>query len=205
MGEFNGRRGGRRNPRDDGSGGARRSGGAEATSPDGPPVDPVAKAKDICLSLLAVRARTRAELRTKLLGKGIEEQVADQVLSRLDEVGLVNDAEFAEQWVRSRHTYQGVARRALSAELRRKGVADDLAAAAVSELDSEAEEVRARELVRKRLRSTAAGAPELTMIRRLVGMLARKGYPEGLAYRVVRDELRAVGSDAEALDEAIPD
>lgn len=165
----------------------------------------MAKAKDICLSLLAVRARTRAELRTKLLGKGIEEQVADQVLSRLDEVGLVNDAEFAEQWVRSRHTYQGVARRALSAELRRKGVADDLAAAAVSELDSEAEEVRARELVRKRLRSTAAGAPELTMIRRLVGMLARKGYPEGLAYRVVRDELRAVGSDAEALDEAIPD
>jgi regulatory protein len=168
------------------------------------PVDPVAKAKEICLDLLAIRSRTKAELRTRLLRRGIEEPVADQVLSRLDEVGLVDDAAFAEQWVRSRHTYQGMARRALSAELRRKGVADHVAAEAVSTLDGEAEESRARDLVRKRLRTMGA-APELTVIRRLVGMLARKGYPEGLAYRVVRDELRAAGSDAEPLDGALPD
>lgn len=168
------------------------------------PADPVAKAKEICLDLLAIRSRTKAELRTRLLRRGIEEPVADQVLSRLDEVGLVDDAAFAEQWVRSRHTYQGMARRALSAELRRKGVADHVVAEAVSTLDGEAEESRARDLVRKRLRTMGA-APELTVIRRLVGMLARKGYPEGLAYRVVRDELRAAGSDAEPLDGALPD
>jgi regulatory protein len=175
-----------------------------ARAGQGAPADPVAKAKEICLDLLATRSRTKAELRTRLLRRGIEEPVADQVLGRLDEVGLVDDAAFAEQWVRSRHTYQGMARRALSAELRRKGVADHVAAEAVSTLDGEAEESRARDLVRKRLRTMGA-APELTVIRRLVGMLARKGYPEGLAYRVVRDELRAAGSDAEPLDGALPD
>lgn len=195
MAEFNGRRGGRRNPRD------------ERPTDPGPtgPADPVAKAKEICLDLLAVRARTKAELRTRLLRRGIEESVADQVLGRLDEVGLVDDAAFAEQWVRSRHTYQGMARRALSAELRRKGVAADLAAEAVSALDSEAEEARARDLVRKRMRTSGPMTSEVTAIRRLVGMLARKGYPEGMAYRVVRDELRAAGSDAEMLDGALPD
>ncbi|HEX3592396.1 MAG TPA: regulatory protein RecX [Pseudonocardiaceae bacterium] len=164
------------------------------------PADPVAKAREICLNLLAVRARTRSELHTQLLRRGIEEPVADEALGRLDDVGLIDDAAFAEQWVRSRHTYQGIARRALSVELRRKGVSDQLAAEAVSAVDSEAEESRARELVRKRLRSVG-DAPELTVIRRLVAMLARKGYPEGMSYRVVREELRNAGADTEILDE----
>lgn len=163
------------------------------------PKDPVGHAREICLNLLTARARTRSELRAQLLRRGVEESVADQVLGRLDEVGLVDDAAFAEQWVRSRHTYQGMARRALSAELRRKGVDDQLVGQAVSAVDAEAEEARARELVRKRLR-TVGSAPELTVLRRLVGMLARKGYSEGMAYRVVRDELRSVGRDTDRLD-----
>ena len=188
MNETNGRRGDRRsrNPRD----------GKTAQAPE----DPIAKAREICLNLLAVRARTRSELHTQLLRKGVPEEAADQVLSRLDEVGLIDDAAFAEQWVRSRHAYQGMARRALKVELRRRGVSDQLAAEAVSTVDSEAEESRARELVRKRLR-TLGSAPELTMVRRLVAMLARKGYPEGLSYRVVREELRNAGADTETLDD----
>lgn len=171
---------------------------------DKPPADPVAHAREMCLNLLTMRPRTRSELRTQLLRKGVEEQVADQVLGRLNEVGLVDDAAFAEQWVRSRHVYQGMARRALSAELRRKGVADDLAAEAVSTLDSETEESRARDLVRKRMRAMGS-VEETAKIRRLVGMLARKGYAEGMAYRVVRDELRAAGTDADLLDGTLPD
>jgi regulatory protein len=184
-----------------GDGTAPRDGGTPAPVA---PVDPVGKAREICLNLLTTRPRTRAELRTKLLERDIEPAVADSVLGRLNEVGLVDDAAFAEQWVRSRHTYQGLARRALNAELRRKGVADELAAAAVSAVDSEAEEERARELVRKRMRSLDS-APELTAIRRLVGMLARKGYSEGMAYRVVRDELSRAGADTDLMDGALPD
>ncbi|OLF04330.1 recombinase RecX [Actinophytocola xinjiangensis] len=153
----------------------------------------------MCLRLLTVRPRTRAELRQALLRKEITDQVADQVLGRLDEVGLIDDAAFADLWVRSRHTHQGLGRRALAMELRRKGVADDVAADAMATVDDEAEEERARQLVRKRLRSLTA-ADDTARVRKLVGMLARRGYSEGLAFRVVRDELRAAGEETDLLD-----
>ncbi|HEY0452939.1 regulatory protein RecX [Actinophytocola sp.] len=185
------RRGDRRTG-DDSSSGERRAAPAEQ-------VDPAQQAKDLCLRLLTVRPRTRAELRQALLRKEIEEDVADRVLSRLDEVGLIDDAAFAEVWVRSRHTYQGLGRRALATELRRKGVEESVAAEAVSTVDAEAEEERARQLVRKRIR-TMTDPDQTARIRKLVGMLARRGYSEGLSFRVVRDELRAVGEDSDLLD-----
>jgi regulatory protein len=164
------------------------------------PEDPVTRARDLCLRMLAARPRTRAELHTGLLRKGIEGEVADEVLGRLDEVGLIDDAAFAEMWVHSRHTYQGLGRRALAAELRRKGVADPVAAQAVAAVDLESEEERARQLVRKRLRAMTT-TDEVAKVRRLVGMLARKGYSQGLAFQVVRDELRAAGAETELLEE----
>lgn len=176
-------RGGSRRPNDDST-----SGDAQRKPPP-PPDDPVQHAKDICLRLLTARPRTRIELQQALQRKGVADEVTDQVLNRLDEVGLVDDAAFAEVWVRSRHNVQGLGRRALAMELRRKGVADDSAAEALSTVDSEAEEERARQLVRKRLR-VLDGAEEAAKVRKLVGMLARKGYAEGLAFRVVKDELR---------------
>jgi regulatory protein len=165
--------------------GGRRDGAGQAAAP----VDPVQQAKDICLRLLTVRPRTRVELAQALVRKGVEDDVAEQVLGRLDEVGLIDDAAFAEVWVRSRHNFQGLSRRALAVELRRKGVADESAAEALAAVDGDAEEERARQLVRKRLR-VLDNADETTKIRKLVGMLARKGYAEGLAYRVVKDEVR---------------
>jgi len=133
-----------------------------------------------------------------LLRKEIEEDVADRVLHRLDEVGLIDDAAFAEIWVRSRHAYQGMGRRALASELRRKGVADTVAAEAVATVDAAAEEVRARQLVRKRLRAMT-DTDDTTRIRKLVGMLARRGYSEGLSFRVVREELRPTDQETEDL------
>lgn len=165
-------------------------GRSSASSPPAKAVeDPVQQAKEICLRLLTARPRTRVELAQALTRKGVDPDVADQVLGRLDEVGLVDDAGFAEVWVRSRHTFQGLSRRALAVELRRKGVADEAAADALATVDSDAEEERARQLVRKRLRGLG-DADEATKVRKLVGMLARKGYSEGLAYRVVKDEVR---------------
>ncbi|WP_461120156.1 regulatory protein RecX [Saccharothrix stipae] len=158
------------------------------------------KATDICYALLTARARTRVELKDALLRKDISEQTAELVLAKFDRAGLIDDAAFAEVWVRSRHTYQGLGRRALAMELRRKGVADEVAAEAVAAVDDEAEEDRARDLVRKRLR-TMAGLDDTTRIRRLVSALARKGYAEGMAYRVVREELRRAGEDATPLDD----
>jgi regulatory protein len=75
-------------------------------------------------------------------------------------------------------------------------VADDDVAEAVATLDPERELATARELVDRRLRSTAA-LPTDARVRRLAGMLARKGYPAGTAFRVVREALAAEGEDAE--------
>jgi regulatory protein len=110
------------------------------------------------------------------------------VLQRYGEVGLIDDEAFARAWVTSRHHGKGLARRALAGELRRKGVDSDAVNGALDELDGETEEQTARELVARRLRTERAGNPEATF-RRLVGVLARKGYPPGLAFRVVRDAM----------------
>ncbi|MEU4802479.1 regulatory protein RecX [Actinosynnema sp. NPDC023587] len=182
--------------------------GSREVDPDAEaaPVDPVKeqrKATDICYALLTARARTRVELKEALLRKGIRPETAEVVLGRFDRAGLIDDAAFAEVWVRSRHAYQGLGRRALARELRQKGVADEVAAEAVAAVDDEAEQERARELVRKKLRSMS-GVDDQAKIRRLVGALARKGYAEGMAYRVVREELRAAAVES-PLDDFLPD
>lgn len=163
--------------------------------------DPQARARQICLQLLTTRARTRAELAGALAKRGIDEETAQLVLARFSEVGLIDDAAFAESYVHSGHTYQGLGRRALTVRLRRRGIDEDTAAQAVTDgVDSSAEEQMARTLVRRRLGSGTPQTDEAA-VRRLVGMLARRGYPEGLSYRVVRDELRAAGRDSALLDD----
>ena len=169
--------------------------GAEATPP-APPADPVDVARQICLHQLEHAPRTRAELAAVLRRKGVEDDVAEQVLSRFAEVGMIDDALFAQMWVTSRHRGRGLAGRALSQELRRKGVADETAAEAVATLDPDVELATARSLVERRLRTTA-GLPTDARVRRLAGMLARKGYPAGTAFRVVREALAAEGEEAE--------
>lgn len=161
-------------------------------------------AKEVCFDLLAIRPRSKDELRQALRRKGFDEETREVMLGKLDHAGLVDDAAFAESWVRSRHTHQGLARRALVAELRRKGVDDEVAAQAADEVGQDCEEQRARDLVRKRLR-TMGNVDEQTAIRRLLGMLGRKGYPQGLAYSVIRDELRLAGAEATMLDDAQAD
>ncbi|TXL85185.1 recombination regulator RecX [Streptomyces sp. IB2014 016-6] len=165
-----------------------------------PSQDPAERARAICLRLLTGTPRTRKQLADALEKREIPEDVAAEVLSRFEDVGLINDAAFADAWVESRHHGRGLARRALVRELRTKGVDSDLIDEAVGQLDSEQEEATARELVARKLRSTR-GMERDRRVRRLAGMLARKGYPQGVALRVVKQALEAEGEDTEGLDE----
>lgn len=158
-------------------------------------------AREICLRQLAVRPRTRAELAGALAKRGISEEVSAEVLDRYDEVGIIDDAAFARTWVSSRHAGRGLARRALANELRRKGVDGEVATEALGELDEETEADTARGLVERKLR-TARGEPD-AVFRRLVGMLARKGYPPGVAIRAVKDALAAQSAEAAEFAEQI--
>ncbi len=155
-----------------------------------PDADPEAVARQILLRSLSAQPRTRAELAIKLAQRNVPTPVAERVLDRFEEVGLVDDDAFARAWVESRHRGKGLSRRALAAELRRRGVADHTAATALDALDPEVELQSARVLVRRKLGSTA-GLPPQVRLRRLAGLLARKGYPAGLAMAVVRAELDA--------------
>lgn len=193
-------RGGRRKQR---SGGSSRGGGGLSFSPQ----DDEARAKEICLRLLTDRARTVQELSQALHRKEIPDEVARKVLERFDEVGLVDDEAFAAQWVRSRHRARGLGRRAIAAELHRKGVAKEIAEEALTEIDAESEETRARELVDRKLRTVPVATKEqrVSAARRLVGMLARKGYGGDIAYRVVREAIAERGAEADELGEGPPD
>jgi regulatory protein len=179
------------------------------TPPDlevlGPDADPESVARTILLDQLTGRARTRRELADKLRSRRVPDDVATRLLDRFTEVGLIDDAAFARLWVESRQSSRGLARRALADELRRKGVDAEVVREAVDGLDPADEEAAARRLVRKKLPSLRK-VDRATATRRLVGMLARKGYSAGLAFAVVRDELgSATASDAgdhDAHDEA---
>lgn len=165
-----------------------------------PPQDPAERARAICLRLLTGAPRTRKQLADALEKREIPEEIAVEVLSRFEELRLIDDAAFAGAWVESRHHGRGLARRALARELRTKGVEPALIDEAVGQLDSEREEETARELVARKLRATR-GLERDKRVRRLAGMLARKGYPEGMALRVVRQALAEEGEDTEGLDE----
>ena len=160
----------------------------------GPEADQESVARKILLDELTGRARSRSELAAKLAKKGVPEEVADRLLTRFEEVGLVDDEAFARSWVQSRQAGKGLARRALAQELRRKGIDDEVAREALDEVDPEEEVESARALVRRKMRTTARLDRD-TAIRRLAGMLARKGYPSSVAFRVVREELDAYGHD----------
>ncbi|MGE2718589.1 recombination regulator RecX [Mycolicibacterium celeriflavum] len=145
------------------------------------------QARDVCLRLLTVRARTRAELAGQLAKRGYPDDVSEDVLDRLEQVGLVDDADFAEQWVRSRRANAGKGRRALIAELRTKGVDSEVIEAAMADDEPGAERARAERLVADKLRrEKLVDGEEAKLARRLVGMLARRGYGQTMAFDVVK-------------------
>lgn len=164
----------------------------------GPEADPESVARKILLDQLTGRARSRSDLEKKLAQRNVPDDVATRLLDRFEEVGLVDDAAFAREWVAQRQEGRGLARRALAQELRRKGIDDEVAREALDDIGDDDEVESARVLVRRKLRSVR-GLETDKAVRRLVGMLARKGHSSGVAYRVVREELGADLADPEHL------
>ncbi|WP_369141075.1 regulatory protein RecX [Modestobacter versicolor] len=217
-----GRRSGGRGRRGGARGGSRGSGGggfgdrsgrrtasgpqwsSRSADPDAPAAemeDPESVAKGICLRALTGTAKTRKQLAELLAKRDVPAEVADAVLDRFAEVGLIDDAAFAAAWVSTRQSGRGLARRALASELRAKGVDGEVAAAAVAEVDPQDEWDSARRLVERKMPSMQR-LDRVTAERRLMGMLARKGYGGGLAGYVVREALDGAGAAEDAAAEA---
>ena len=166
--------------------------------------DPEEFARTVALRLIDAAPRSRRQLSDRLARRGVEPEISERLLDRFVEVGLLDDAAYARMLVSSRRASRGLAPRALALELRRAGIDDETAAAALDDLVAEQEEsdedVAAR-LVRRRQRSMR-GLDDDVALRRLVGMLARKGYGPSFAARLAREILHEQGVSG---DDGTPD
>lgn len=149
-------------------------------------------ARSIVLRQLTSSPKSRLQLERKLAERDVPGDIATAVLDRLEEVQLIDDAEFARTWVRSRAQTKGLAGRALERELTDKGITGETAAEALSQLTAEDELAAAKHLVERKLKTDADYADQAVRekhTRRLVAMLGRKGYAPSLAFQVVNDAI----------------
>ncbi|MCL1897278.1 MAG: recombination regulator RecX [Micrococcales bacterium] len=142
-------------------------------------------ARSIGLRLLTAAPRSRAQLEQAMAKRLVPPQVIDKVLDRFVEVGLVDDQAYAEMLVRTRHSERGLTGPALAAELRRRGIDDQVAASAMEQISAEGQTERAEALALKKLSSTR-GLDYQVRLRRTVSLLTRKGYSSGQALEITR-------------------
>ncbi len=168
----------------------------------------VQKALDSALLLLEVRARAKREVETRLSQKGYEPSIIEQVVEKLTRLELLNDAQFAAQWVEAKTRVGGnrpVGRRRLSSELYAKGVAKDQIADAVETITNADELALARAAAGKKVRIVPTDRDLLQKERqKLMGFLQRRGFGWETVKQVTRESLPARG-DAEEDDDFDPE
>lgn len=154
-----------------------------------------AKVRNRALLLLDQRARSRKELSDRLIGLEFDPEVVESVLDDLANVGLLDDAAFAREWVHQRHARRGKSARVLDRELQRMGVAQADRAEALEQVTQESEQSIMEELAAKKARSVKTipedRAERDKALRRIVGVLARRGFNEGASLRVAKAALEA--------------
>jgi regulatory protein len=146
-------------------------------------------AKQVLLRRLSHAPRTRKELAKDLKDKDISDEVANVALNRFEEVGLINDQALASNYVSSQHERKGLGKNALRQQLRAKGVSDDVALEAISQISDDQEFQAAFALACKKIRSLQRDDAK-TQLRKIVGVLARKGYSSNLAFRVAKEVIK---------------
>lgn len=148
---------------------------------------------DAALRLLGTRARSRAEMRERLEKREFAADEVETTLGRLEKAGLLDDSEFADEWVRSRHLYSGRGRVALQRELRVKGIDEEIAAQALAQIDPDDERANAVRLAQKKLRVSGEDLADREVrakaYRRLAGALGRRGFPPDIVGSVVKEVL----------------
>ncbi len=154
------------------------------SAPGAVPAVSLEDARNIVLRSLANAARTRHQLAELLDKRGVSDEVSTELLDRFVEVGLIDDADFAQTWVKGRHQSRCLSRRVLRQELRQKGVDEELISTALEQVDDETEFDAAVRLAQKKIRSLSR-YDTATQRRRLASMLARRGYSGDVVSRAL--------------------
>jgi len=148
--------------------------------------DPIEVARTVALNALSSRAKSRHELEVLLARRGVEPEIAKSVLDRLANVGLINDREFAKAWTTSRRRAKGLSRRALALELDAKGIDRTVAEEVLTDFSPEDEYATALAIAKKKAQTLLA-LPREVQMRRVSGLLARKGFSSAVATRVLKE------------------
>ena len=162
--------------------------------------DPYTRAKTIVYNQLAYSAKTRGQLRKKLQAEGFEAELIEPLLDKFEAAKLIDDAEYAQTFVAQKSRTKKLSRAALRRELAERGVRGEEAENALAQRTDEQERADAAELVRKKLRpgmDLSDRAEKDKVTRRLLGMLARRGYSSSVSMSVIREELAAYGAEDE--------
>lgn len=159
-------------------------------------VEAIEAAREVALRQLDTRSRSRAELHAAIIQRGFPDAVAEDILNRLEGVGLIDDAAFAAMVVRERFTMRGATGRAVREELQRKGIDPAIIAQAMSHISEDDAYERARELAHRKVRNMS-GVDRHKAWGRLSGMLARKGYSFSICQRVITEVLENWEEDQE--------
>jgi regulatory protein len=159
---------------------------------DEAPSDPESVARAIVLRALTQRARSRSELATLLASRGVPDDAARAVLDRFAEVGLVDDVALARGFAEAAHRERGLSGRAVATKLRQRGIDEPVVQETVARIDPASERAAAQALAERKAR-TLRGLDPVVQIRRLVSLLARRGYPPGLSYAVAREVVGTLG------------
>ena len=162
--------------------------------------DPYTRAKTIVYNQLAYSAKTRGQLRKKLQAEGFEAELIEPLLDKFEAAKLIDDAEYAQSFVAQKSRTKKLSRAALRRELAERGVRGEEAENALAQRTDEQEREDAAELVRKKLRpgmDLSDRAEKDKVTRRLLGMLARRGYSSSVSMSVIREELAAYGAEDE--------
>ena len=162
--------------------------------------DPYTRAKTIVYNQLAYSAKTRGQLRKKLQAEGFDAELIEPLLDKFEAAKLIDDAEYAQTFVAQKSRTKKISRAALRRELAERGVRGEEAENALAQRTDEQEREDAAELVRKKLRpgmDLSDRAEKDKVTRRLLGMLARRGYSSSVSMSVIREELAAYGAEDE--------
>ena len=162
--------------------------------------DPYTRAKTIVYNQLAYSAKTRGQLRKKLQAEGFDAELIEPLLDKFEAAKLIDDAEYAQSFVAQKSRTKKLSRAALRRELAERGVRGEEAENALAQRTDEQEREDAAELVRKKLRpgmNLSDRAEKDRVTRRLLGMLARRGYSSSVSMSVIREELAAYGAEDE--------
>ena len=162
--------------------------------------DPYTRAKTIVYNQLAYSAKTRGQLRKKLQAEGFDAELIEPLLDKFEAAKLIDDAEYAQTFVAQKSRTKKLSRAALRRELAERGVHGEEAENALAQRTDEQEREDAAELVRKKLRpgmNLSDRAEKDRVTRRLLGMLARRGYSSSVSMSVIREELAAYGAEDE--------